>query len=101
VLSLLLLGSFSSSSSSYTSNTAILLLTMILKIKIQIIELKETNFMINSNNPKEILKNGYVMLVDADTNKMIKSGIDLSLLKDLSDIENTDKKSWCTKTGPI
>ena len=57
-----------------------------------LIELKETNFMINSNNPKEILKNGYVMLVDADTNKMIKSGIDLSLLKDLSDIENTDKK---------
>ncbi len=38
-----------------------------------LMELKQINFTIDSNNPHDILKNGYVMLIDPDSNKLIKS----------------------------
>ena len=50
-----------------------------------IIELREMNFEIDSTNPTEILKNGYVMIVDNDTDEMIKTSVELSFLKDLAE----------------
>lgn len=49
------------------------------------IELKNAIFTINSNNPQNILNNGYVMIVDPDTKKNIQSAVDLLFLKDLSE----------------
>jgi exodeoxyribonuclease VII large subunit len=49
-----------------------------------IIELKNAIVLINSSDPQGILNGGYVMIVDADTNKMIRSGVDLMFLKDLA-----------------
>ena len=61
-------------------------------------ELKKANFMIDSNNPQDILKNGYVMLIDPETNKMIKSAVEMSFLSDLSDTNKKLKVVFKDKT---
>jgi len=49
-----------------------------------VIDLKNAIVLINSNDPQGILNGGYAMIVDMDTNKMIRSGVDLMFLKDLA-----------------
>jgi exodeoxyribonuclease VII large subunit len=61
-----------------------------IKLNNHITELREGNIMIDNNNPKKVLDNGYIMLVDSDTGDQIKTANDLLFLKDLDD--KKDKK---------
>ncbi len=56
------------------------------------LELRKMNFLVDSKNPKEILKNGYVMIVDPDSKKQIKTADELIFAKDLSETDDNIKK---------